>query len=153
MVLTSPASADFNGQFPGKGSRADWTTAGDLNNLAIAKKRTGNLSQAETLYRRAARVYPYDASFQYNLAQCLLLQEKYMDAEKAFHKSISLQQHFANWNGLGIALTAQSDFSAARQAFDHAKLLIQSPSDRQKLTKNIAELNRRISKSPKKNVE
>jgi tetratricopeptide (TPR) repeat protein len=74
----------------------------------------GNVSDAETLYRKLIERFPKEAEAYYKLGSLLLSQQKNSDAIALLNKAISLNaDHAKAHNDLGIALANNGEMDAA----------------------------------------
>jgi tetratricopeptide (TPR) repeat protein len=94
--------------------------AGGLRD-AIAFHKSGNLGEAERLYRAHLAVEPRAALALSNLGQILQQRGEYAAAVDLFQRAIALKPRFAAaYAYRGNALAALGQISAAQQAFDQA---------------------------------
>ncbi|WP_300378310.1 tetratricopeptide repeat protein [Henriciella sp.] len=80
--------------------------------------RSGDLTGAARMFRRAIRLRPYEPRTHYQLASILLRDGKAHEASRIFREATRLAPRMAeSWHGLGLALHASGDGRAALSAF------------------------------------
>lgn len=140
LLTCQPAYADFDGRFPGKGTRESFAKAGALHKQARIAQRTGELKKAEKLFRQAIAVYPYEPGLFYNLGHCFLDQKRYHEAESAFIESIKLQERFENNIALAAALYHQSKDSDAKKYILRAQKFARTEAQKKMAERDLARI-------------
>jgi tetratricopeptide (TPR) repeat protein len=139
VSLCTSVCAFAQGVFPGAGSRTEWLKANGFydegNQLLQAKK----FSEAAGKYQHAIGLYASDYHYHYNLALALKHTGDLTGAIKALRDSLSLNSRdWRAWKLLGNCLYKTNDFTAAKDAFQHAIAAGAPPKDGAELRKGIA---------------
>lgn len=99
---------------------SDGHDADAANALGYARLLRDDLAGAEPMLQRARSLDPTRATFRNNLATCLAMQGRYVEALDLFAEDGALQEAY---NNLGVILMAQDDPGAAASALERALLV------------------------------
>lgn len=143
MSAIVPVRANFEGKFPGTGSKADWDRASAISLRADDLADKGDYAGAEKLYRESIKIYPHDPIPYAQLGRCRAHANKFDEAVAMLKKSIALEPAFGNWNNLGIMYIFESKFQLATDALSTASNFVKTADDKRTLAASVAELKKR----------
>lgn len=87
---------------------------GVLSNYASALRRTGNIGEAEDIYRLVLMANPSDSDLLFNLGNLYLNQKRYTEAQERFVEAVRVNQGFAEAHyHLGLTYAGQGEYSKA----------------------------------------
>ncbi|MBY0358180.1 MAG: tetratricopeptide repeat protein [Candidatus Obscuribacterales bacterium] len=113
LMFESPAFADSNGKFPGKGNYADWKKAAALAEKAMHLNPHNSPLEIELL-TKALQIYVFDGKIFYLLGNRYADSHKLALAEENYRKATQLEPEFVDaWYNLG---NVQDDLQAKSEA-------------------------------------
>lgn len=124
LVAPSTCLADSQQKFPGKGTKAAWERANQLNHEGLVLGDKNQLNAAIAKAKEAIQTYPFDGVYYYNLGNYLTDAGNYSDAVIQYKKALALepQNYYYNFN-LGLAYRKMSNNKMAEISYRKALAL------------------------------
>ncbi len=116
LLLTLPAFAYDSMVFPGYGSRAEWSRAGNIANEGNACADRGEHLKAIALYDKAIAIYPTPAQY-FDRGNCLSSLNRLDEANQSYKKAIAgAADYWKPYCALGDNYLVKGDYKNAEIA-------------------------------------
>jgi|688.fasta_scaffold538066_2 tetratricopeptide (TPR) repeat protein len=116
FLCTSIQASEPEIEFPGRGNQSDWESAWKIAHKGVDCFHHGNFDQAQTWFKKAISIYPYDAWFYYDYAKCVKKSKKdFAESIVFYKKAIELNPRFSD------AYDNMADSYVKLQRYDEAE--------------------------------
>jgi tetratricopeptide (TPR) repeat protein len=140
VALAIPLSATA-GDFPGKGSRSQWSAALPYYNRGNRYLNEGRFDDAAVDFQQAVSLYEFDPDFYTNLGLAYRKLDKYAEAEQAFKKATELSpDDWVPWMDLANAYLKQNKLNETIDAFNRTLKCNPPAADKEAILGDIADI-------------
>jgi len=128
------AQAMSDGSFPGKGSKAAWEKAGELNHQGNVLEKAGKDREALSLYQKAIALYPHDSLFYYNMGNAYSDLKERKQAIVWYKKALTFEPgYYSAWYNLCLNLYAEGQYAESNKALKKAEILAKTEKQKERV--------------------